>query len=179
MQTAMEQQISSEKQYRMHGKMYQTFISLQHQKALDLQCWILQIHIRDTNSIKTGFLLLLILLSIPVDLQHNQIMRLYACALKAKHRPKYSLGIICQWIRGLVNSPLLARPAYGSFALCSKDESDTASRIKPFIGSPWRYFSEFCSVLDTTSIGAMYRIRVETSFEALLRIETPPFLALR
>ena len=98
-------------------------------------------------------------------------MRLYARASNAKHRPKYSLGIICQWIRGLVNSPLLARPAYGSFALCSKDESDTASRIKPFIGSPWRYFSEFCSVLDTTSIGAMYRIRVETSFEALLRIE--------
>lgn len=88
----------------------------------------------------------MILLSIPVDLQHNQIMRLYARALKAKHRPKYSLGIICQWIGGLVNSPLLARSAYGSSVLCSRDESGTASRTKPFIGNSWRYFSELCSV---------------------------------
>ena len=80
------------------------------------------------------------MLNIHVDPQHNQIMRLYARALKAKHRPKYSLGIICQWIEGLVNSPLLARSAYGSFALCSKDESDTASRTKPFTGNSWRYF---------------------------------------
>lgn len=105
------------------------------------------------------------LLNIHVDLQHNQIMRLYARALKAKHRPKYSLGIICQWIGGLVNSPLLARSAYGSFVLCSRDESDTASRTKLFIVNSWRYFSEFHSVLDTTSIGAMYRIRVETSLD--------------
>ena len=90
-------------------------------------------------------------------------MRLYARALKAKHRPKYSLGIICQWIGGLVNSPLLARSAYGSSVLCSRDEIDTASRTKPFIGNSWRYFSELCSVLDTTSIGAMHRIGVETS----------------
>lgn len=85
-------------------------------------------------------------------------MRLYARALKAKHKPKYSLGIICQWIGGLVNSPLFARSAYGSFALCSKDESGTASRTKPFTGNSWRYFSELCSVLDTTFIGAMHRI---------------------
>ena len=98
------------------------------------------------------------------DLQHNQIMRLYARALKAKRRPKYSLGIICQWIGGLVNSPLFARSAYGSFALCSKDESGTASRTKPFTGNSWRCFSELRSVLDTTSIGAMHRIGVETSF---------------
>lgn len=107
------------------------------------------------------------MLNIPVDLQHNQIMRLYARlyarALKAKHKPKYSLGIICQWIGGLVNSPLLARSAYGSSVLCSKDESGTASRTKPFTGNSWRYFSEPCSVLDTTSIGAMHRIGVETS----------------
>ena len=90
-------------------------------------------------------------------------MRLYARVLKAKHKPKYSLGTICQWIGGLVNSPLLARPAYGSSVLCSKDESGTASRTKPFIGNSWRYFSELCSVLDTTSIGAMHRIGVETS----------------
>lgn len=106
----------------------------------------------------------MILLSILVDLQHNQIMRLYARALNAKHKPKYSLGIICQWIGGLVNSPLLARSAYGSFAVCSKDESDTASRTKSFIGNSWRYFSELCSVLDTTSIGATHRIGVETSY---------------
>lgn len=80
------------------------------------------------------------LLNIPVDLQHNQIMRLYARALKAKHRPKYSLGIICQWIGGLVNSPLLARSAYGSSVLCSRDESDTASRTKPFIGNSLEVF---------------------------------------
>ena len=104
------------------------------------------------------------LLDIPVDLQHNQIMRLYARALKAKRRPKYSLGIICQWIGGLVNSPLFARSAYGSFALCSKDESGTASRTKPFTGNSWRYFSELRSVLDTTFIGAMHRIGVETSY---------------
>lgn len=103
------------------------------------------------------------MLNIPVDLQHNQIMRLYARALKAKHRPKYSLGIICQWIGDLVNSPLLARSAYGSSVLCSRDESDTVSRTKPFIGKSWRYFSELFSVLDTTSIGAMHRIGVETS----------------
>ena len=90
-------------------------------------------------------------------------MRLYARALKAKHKPKYSLGIICQWIGGLVNSPLLARPAYGSSVLCSRDESGTASRTKPFTGNSWRYFSELRSVLDTTSIGAMHRIGVETS----------------
>ena len=96
-------------------------------------------------------------------MQHSQIMRLYARALKAKHRPKYSLGIICQWIGGLVNSPLLARSAYGPSVLCSRDESDTASRTKPFIGNSWRYCSELCSVLDTTSIGAMHRIGVETS----------------
>lgn len=107
------------------------------------------------------------MLNILVDLQHNQIMRLYARALKAKRRPKYSLGIICQWIGGLVNSPLLARPAYGSFALCSKDESGTASRTKPFISNSWRYFSELRSVLDTTFIGAMHRIGEETSFLAL------------
>lgn len=91
-------------------------------------------------------------------------MRLYARALKAKRRPKYSLGIICQWIGGLVNSPLFARSAYGSFALCSKDESGTASRTKPFTGNSWKYFSELRSVLDTTSIGAMHRIGVETSY---------------
>lgn len=62
-----------------------------------------------------------------------------------------------------MNSPLLARLTYGSFALCLKDESGTASRTKPFIGNYWRYFSELCSVLDTTSIGAMHRIGVETS----------------
>lgn len=62
-----------------------------------------------------------------------------------------------------MNSPLLARPAYGSFVLCSRDESGTASRTKPFIGNSWRYFSELCSVLDTTFIGAMHRIGVETS----------------
>lgn len=92
-------------------------------------------------------------------------MRLYARALKAKHKPKYSLGIICQWIEGLVNSPLLARPAYGSSVLCSRDESGTASRTKPFIGNSWRYFSELCSVLDTTPIGAMHRIVVKTSWK--------------
>lgn len=90
-------------------------------------------------------------------------MRLYARASNAKHRPKYSLGIICQWIGGLVNSPLLARSAYGSFVLCSRDESGTASRTKPFIANSWRCFSELCSVLDTTSIGVMHRIGVETS----------------
>ena len=164
MQTAMERQTSSERQSRMHGKTYQTFIFLQHRKALDLPCWILQIHIKDINSITTGFLLLLILLAVLTDLQRSQIMRLYARALKAKHRPKYSLGIICQWIGGLVNSPLLARSAYGSFVLCSRDESDTASRTKLFIVNSWRYFSEFHSVLDTTSIGAMHRIGVETSW---------------
>ena len=116
------------------------------------------------------------MLNIPVDLQHNQIMRLYARALKAKHRPKYSLGIICQWIGGLVNSPLLARSAYGSSVLCSRDESDTASRTKPFIGNSWRYFSELCSVLDTTSIGAMHRIGVETSFS--FHTFSPPALQL-
>lgn len=63
-----------------------------------------------------------------------------------------------------MNSPLLARPAYGSFVLCSRDESGTASRTKPFIGNSWRYFSELCSVLDTTFIGAMHRIGVETSY---------------
>ena len=62
-----------------------------------------------------------------------------------------------------MNSPLFARSAYGSFALCSKDESGTVSRTKPFIGNSWRYFSELCSVLDTTFIGAMHRIGVETS----------------
>ena len=62
-----------------------------------------------------------------------------------------------------MNSPLFARSAYGSFALCSKDESGTASRTKPFTGNSWRYFSELRSVLDTTSIGAMHRIGVETS----------------
>lgn len=36
MQTAMEQQTSLEKRYQMRGKMYQIFISLQRQKALDL-----------------------------------------------------------------------------------------------------------------------------------------------
>ena len=91
-------------------------------------------------------------------------MRLYARASNAKHRPKYSLGIICQWIGGLVNSPLLARSAYGSFVLCSRDESGTASRTKPFIANSWRCFSELCSVLDTTSIGVMHRIGVETSY---------------
>lgn len=63
-----------------------------------------------------------------------------------------------------MNSPLFARSAYGSFALCSKDESGTASRTKPFTGNSWRYFSELRSVLDTTSIGAMHRIGVETSY---------------
>ena len=91
--------------------------------------------IKDINSITTGFSFPTILLAILADMQHSQIMRLYARALKAKHRPKYSLGIICQWIGGLVNSPLLARSAYGSFVLCSRDESDTASRTKPFIGN--------------------------------------------
>ena len=118
---------------------------------------------KDRNSITTGFSFPTILLAILADMQHSQIMRLYARALKAKHRPKYSLGIIYQWIGGLVNSPLLARSAYGSFALCSRDESDTASRTKPFTGNSWRYFSELRSVLDTTSIGAMHRIGVETS----------------
>ena len=62
-----------------------------------------------------------------------------------------------------MNSPLLARSAYGSFVLCSRDESGTASRTKPFIANSWRCFSELCSVLDTTSIGVMHRIGVETS----------------
>ena len=134
-QTAMERQTSSERQSRMHGKACQTFTFLQHRKALGLPCWILQTHIKDINSITTGFSFPTILLAILADMQHSQIMRLYARASNAKHRPKYSLGIICQWIGGLVNSPLLARSAYGSFVLCSRDESDTASRTKPFIGN--------------------------------------------
>lgn len=71
-----------------------------------------------------------------------------------------------------MNSPLLARPAYGSFVLCSRDESGTASRTKPFIGNSWRYFSELCSVLDTTFIGAMHRIGVETSYILLKQVHT-------
>lgn len=82
--------------------------------------------------------------------------------MRATSNPDFFAGLPMQTAQQVLKD---AVHDFKTFVLCSRDESGTASRTKPFIGNSWRYFSELCSVLDTTFIGAMHCIGVETSLQ--------------